>query len=104
MLIDKIKLIFLKINKINMSLRRQLNKKIDINEDIENKVDDINNSEDSLELKYIIYNRDLTSDDLNVLLNLISNSKFEGKDVNKVFELTLKLQYKLKTLEDKLNG
>ena len=80
-----------------MSLRRQLNTKKDSID--ESKIDD-----DILELKYIIKNKDLNADDLNILLYLIANSKFEGNKVNQVFELTLKLQYKLKLLEEKLNA
>ena len=54
--------------------------------------------QDKIRLSYEIENTDLTKEEIEYILDTISSSKIEGKNINFVFKLLLKLQYKLNKL------
>ena len=92
-----IHLIITIINKLNMSLSK-FRDKINMNDvGINKNNNDLNNK---IQLIYEFDDSDLSKDEIMFLLNSISKSKIDGDKLQSIFNLTLKLQYKLKKMED----
>lgn len=77
--------------------------------EIKNKLKENSNVNTNVTDGKIIFNYELTDlelkkEDLEFLLSLIINSKIDGSKLYDVFNLSLKLQYKIKIIEDKNNG
>jgi hypothetical protein len=74
--------------------------------DLKNKIKLNNNVNTNINNNKLIFNYEiddleLNKEDLEFLLSQIINSKIDGNKLHSVFNLTIKLQYKLKLLEDR---
>ncbi len=83
------------INTIKVSLMNLRNKII-------NQLDSKNNIDDSnkVQLVYEFEDGELSKSEIEFLLGAISKSSIDGNKLQSIFNLTLKLQYKLKKMED----
>jgi len=60
----------------------------------------VNKEDEKILFNYQLNNLEISDEDMKFILNLIANSKIDGSKIHQVFDLTLKLQYKLKITEE----
>lgn len=71
-----------------------------MNDQLKSKLTEKKNSDGKIQLVYEVDVNDFTKEELEVFLSLISVSKFEGSKIQTIFNLSTKIQYKIKLLEE----